>query len=46
MQFAFQDFENLYIVSDLCTGGDLRYHVSRKRKFSETQTSKNRINLL
>jgi serine/threonine protein kinase len=39
MQYAFQDFENLYIVLDLLTGGDLRYHVSRKRTFSEDQTS-------
>ncbi len=40
MHYAFQDFDNLYIVLDLLTGGDLRYHVSRKRKFSEDQTSK------
>lgn len=39
MQFAFQDFEHLYLVMDLLTGGDLRYHVSRYRKFSEEQTS-------
>lgn len=38
MQYAFQDFENLYIVLDLLSGGDLRYHVSRYRKFSEEQT--------
>ena len=38
MQYAFQDFENLYIVLDLLTGGDLRYHVSRYRKFTEEQT--------
>jgi len=40
MQYAFQDFENLYLVMDLLNGGDLRYHVSRCRKFSEEQTSK------
>jgi len=39
MQYAFQDFENLYIVLDLLTGGDLRYHVSRKKRFTEEQTS-------
>ena len=39
MHFAFQDFENLYLVMDLLTGGDLRYHVARNRKFSEEQTS-------
>lgn len=38
MLFAFQDFENLYLVMDLLTGGDLRYHVSKYRKFSEEQT--------
>lgn len=38
MQFAFQDRENLYLVMDLMPGGDLRYHISRKRHFSEDQT--------
>ena len=38
MQFAFQDNENLYLVSDLLTGGDLRYHICKYRKFSEEQT--------
>lgn len=36
MHCAFQDFENLYLVMDLLTGGDLRYHISRKKKFNET----------
>jgi serine/threonine protein kinase len=40
MQYAFQDWENLYLVMDLLSGGDLRYHISRHRKFSEEQTSK------
>ena len=38
MHFAFQDFYNLYLVMDLLTGGDLRYHIAHKRTFSETQT--------
>lgn len=38
MQFAFQDRENLYLVMDLLTGGDLRYHIARHRRFSEEQT--------
>ena len=38
MQFAFQDRENLYLVMDLMPGGDLRYHLSRKMRFSEEQT--------
>jgi serine/threonine protein kinase len=40
MYFAFQDYENLYIVMDLLTGGDLRFHLSRVKKFNEEQTSK------
>ena len=38
MNYAFQDRENLYLVMDLLTGGDLRYHISKHRKFSEEQT--------
>ncbi|KRX03300.1 Protein kinase-like domain [Pseudocohnilembus persalinus] len=38
MVYAFQDRENLYLVMDLLSGGDLRYHISRNRKFSEAQT--------
>ena len=38
MNYAFQDRENLYLVMDLLTGGDLRYHISKYRKFTEEQT--------
>mmetsp|Transcript_29373 Transcript_29373/g.28971 ORF Transcript_29373/g.28971 Transcript_29373/m.28971 type:complete len:105 (-) Transcript_29373:827-1141(-) len=38
MSYAFQDRENLYLVMDLLTGGDLRYHLCCHRKFSEEQT--------
>lgn len=38
MHFAFQDNDNLYLVMDFLSGGDLRYHSSRYRKFSEEQT--------
>ena len=38
MHYAFQDSDNLYLVMDLLTGGDLRYHCSRYRSFSEEQT--------
>ena len=38
MYFAFQDFYNLYLVMDLLTGGDLRYHIAQKRSFSESET--------
>ncbi|MCQ2820285.1 MAG: protein kinase [archaeon] len=38
MHYAFQDSDNLYLVMDMLSGGDLRYHISRHRKFSEEQT--------
>ena len=38
MYFAFQDFYNLYLVMDLLTGGDLRYHIAFKKIFSEKET--------
>ena len=38
MNCAFQDFENLYLVMDLLTGGDLRYHICKLRRFSEVKT--------
>ena len=34
MHYAFQDKENLYLVMDLLSGGDLRYHISRYHKFN------------
>jgi serine/threonine protein kinase len=39
MHYAFQDYQNIYIVLDLLTGGDLRYHLSQNKKFTEEQTS-------
>lgn len=38
MHYAFQDKDNLYLVIDILNGGDLRFHCSRYRKFSEEQT--------
>jgi len=35
MLHAFQDRENLYLVMDYMSGGDLRYHVGRNRRFNE-----------
>ena len=35
---AFQDNENLYLVMDLLTGGDLRFHIQRRQKFCELET--------
>ena len=41
MHYAFQDRENLYLVMDYLSGGDLRYHICRNRKsFNEDVTSK------
>lgn len=39
MEFAFQDRDNLFLVMELMTGGDLRYHIGREGVFSEFQTS-------
>ncbi|CAG9328403.1 unnamed protein product [Blepharisma stoltei] len=39
MHYAFYDSENLYLVLDLMPCGDLRFHLShRKKKFSENQS--------
>lgn len=46
MQYAFQDYDNLYLVMDLLTGGDLRYHISKHKKFTEEQTSKIKLTIL
>ena len=38
INYAFQDRENLYLISDLLTGGDLRYHIGKRRRFTEVET--------
>ena len=38
MMCSFQDYDNLYLVMDLLTGGDLRYHICHKKVFNEDQT--------
>ena len=38
MHYAFQDKEYLYLIMDYLPGGDLRYHISIHKKFSEEQT--------
>ena len=35
IHYSFQDRDNLYLVMDLLTGGDLRYHVGCMRYFNE-----------
>ena len=38
MHFSFQDNDHLYIAMDLLAGGDLRYQLCLKKKFSEQET--------
>ena len=40
MYFSFQDYDNLYLLLDLLSGGDLRYHLTHKKPcvFNEIQT--------
>ena len=38
MLFSFQDENNLYLVMNLFTGGDLRYQMNNLRSFSEKQS--------
>ena len=38
MHFSFQNSNYLYLVMDLLTGGDLRYHLFHKRSFNEEQS--------
>lgn len=35
MEYSFGDKDNLYLVIDLMSGGDLRYHIGKFRRFSE-----------
>ena len=37
MMCTFQDYNNLYLVMDLYTGGDLRYHICHQKQFLEEQ---------
>lgn len=37
MHFAFQTKDNLYIIMDYLSGGDLRYNICKHKKFSEEQ---------
>ena len=38
MVYAFQDRTTLYLLMDIEEGGDLRYHLAKKHKFSELET--------
>ncbi|MCQ2820548.1 MAG: protein kinase [archaeon] len=37
MQFAFESTENLYLILDFLSGGDLRYNLCKKKYYSEEQ---------
>lgn len=34
MHAAFQDRENLYLIMDYLDGGDLRYHIGKRMRFT------------
>ena len=38
MHYSFQDNENLYLIMDFLSGGDLRYHLCKKKKFTESES--------
>ena len=38
MMYSFQDKDNLYLVMNLVTGGDLRYQMSKIQTFTESQS--------
>jgi len=40
MCWAFQDSDHLYLVMELSSGADLRYHIYKNKKFTEKQASK------
>jgi len=40
MHCSFQDKDYIYLIMDLLTGGDLRYHIFLNKKFTEEETSK------
>lgn len=40
MCYAFQDSDNLYLIMELSSGADLRYHLFKNKKFNEIETSK------
>ena len=38
MNYSFQDKDNLYLILDYLSGGDLRYNIIKKKKFNEKET--------
>lgn len=41
LQFALQDEEKLYFITDLAPGGDLRNNIPNLKNLTESQLSKN-----
>lgn len=39
MHESFSNYESLLLVMDYVGGGDLRYHLGKKKRFSEEETS-------
>ena len=39
MIYSFQDKDYLYLVLNFYSGGNLRYHLNNKKRFSEKETS-------
>ena len=37
LKYSFQTKDDLYLILDLMTGGDLSFHLSQKRRFSKDQ---------
>ena len=37
MIYSFQDFDYLYLVMELLSGGNLRYHLTLRKTYNETQ---------
>lgn len=40
MYGSFSDRDNLYMILELLSGGDLRYHMTEVRRFMEEEASK------
>lgn len=38
IEYAFQDKESLYLVTDFMPGGDLRYHLGKRIEFTQEPT--------
>lgn len=41
LEYSFQDYENLYLVSEYFPCGNLKFHISKYKKLSEQELSKN-----